>query len=253
MNYLEAYSNYKVPPNCWIILRLDGRAFHGVTEYCEKPYDIHLRDAMVSTAQELLREFDGLYAYVQSDEISVLLHRSWNLFDRRLEKIVSVFSGLASSKFSFHWLQQRDSLGLEGVDYPHFDARVCLAVLDEEVANYFKWRMDDAWRNCVQAWAYWTLRNNGYSKGKATSKLLSMTVKQENDMLFSEFGINVSELPEWQRKGNGLIWECYEKDGYNPKTEQTVVCQRRRIVEMLLMPYAYNFIYQIMKSCGKNK
>jgi tRNA(His) 5'-end guanylyltransferase len=45
---------------------------------------------MVETAKALLSELDGIYAYTESDEISVLFPPDCDLFDRSLEKIVVV-------------------------------------------------------------------------------------------------------------------------------------------------------------------
>jgi len=47
-------------------------------------------------------------------------------------------------------------------------------------------------------------------------------------LLFQQ-GINFNNLPNWQGRGSGLYWEKYEKPGFNPLTNQTVVTQRRRI------------------------
>jgi tRNA(His) 5'-end guanylyltransferase len=42
----------------------------------------------------------GDYAFMESDEISVLLPRDWDLFDQSLEKAISISAGIASSQFS---------------------------------------------------------------------------------------------------------------------------------------------------------
>ena len=33
----------------------------------------------------------------------------------------------------------------------------------------------------------------------------------------------------WQRRGGGLYWESYEKEGYNPRLNQKVTARRQRI------------------------
>jgi hypothetical protein len=33
----------------------------------------------------------------------------------------------------------------------------------------------------------------------------------------------------WQRRGTGLYWERYEREGYNPKLNRKVITTRRRI------------------------
>ena len=66
----------------------------------EKPFDDRFHALMVETAATLLQELQGLYAYTESDEISVLLPREYDLFDRELEKLVSVSAGIASATFT---------------------------------------------------------------------------------------------------------------------------------------------------------
>ncbi|MBV8811351.1 MAG: hypothetical protein JO033_21995, partial [Acidobacteriaceae bacterium] len=44
--------------------------------------------------------FRSLYAYTQSDEISVLFHPEITTFDRKVRKYNSVLAGEASAKFS---------------------------------------------------------------------------------------------------------------------------------------------------------
>jgi tRNA(His) 5'-end guanylyltransferase len=50
----------------------------------------------------------------------------------------------------------------------------------------------------------------------------------KNELLFQR-GINFNELPLWQRRGSGVVWEQYEKEGVNPVTGQTVRSTRRRL------------------------
>jgi tRNA(His) guanylyltransferase len=50
----------------------------------------------------------------------------------------------------------------------------------------------------------------------------------QNELLF-QHGINFNQLPLWQRRGIGLYWEKYIKEGFNPKTGEAVTATRRRI------------------------
>ncbi len=74
------------------------------------------------------------------------------------------------------------------------------------------------------------------------------SVAFKNELLF-QHGINFNELPTWQRRGVGLYWEEYEKQGYNPIQEKEVVTLRRRVKldEELPMKEAYEeFIYRLL-------
>ena len=88
MRAMECFHSLRLLPGAWPIVRVDGRSFFRFTEArFEKPFDARFREMMVTTATALLEEMDGLYAYTESDEISVLFPPEWDFFDRELEKI----------------------------------------------------------------------------------------------------------------------------------------------------------------------
>jgi tRNA(His) guanylyltransferase len=98
----------------------------------------------------------------------------------------------------------------------------------ELVVDYFRWRNEDAARNALNAWCYWTLRKTGQNEQQVTKQLLGLSVSQKNELLF-QYGINFNNLPGWQKRGVGLYWEEYNKPSLNPKTNENVVARRRRI------------------------
>jgi tRNA(His) 5'-end guanylyltransferase len=78
------------------------------------------------------------------------------------------------------------------------------------------------------------------------------SVAFKNELLF-QHGINFNELPTWQRRGVGLYWEEYEKQGYNPVQAREVVVTRRQVKvdEELPMKEAYEgFIYRILDTAS---
>lgn len=218
MRELEYFHNLRVLPGAWVVVRVDGRSFSRFTETrFEKPFDLQFHQMMVKTAQALLEEMQGVYAYTESDEISVLFPPDWHFFGRSLEKIVSISASIASATMTH-------GIGT----FVCFDSRVWLGVNAVQVTDYFSWRQADATRCALNGWCYWTMRKLGLSASQATAKLDHQSVAFKNEFLFQN-GINFNDLPAWQRRGTGLYWEDYTKEGYNPINKQTVTTQRRRI------------------------
>jgi len=95
-----------LPRRTYTIIRLDGKAFHTFTRGMERPYDERFMNAMDYTAMHLCLEIQGAQmAYVQSDEISILLTDfdkittdAW--FDGQVQKMVSVSASMATAKFN---------------------------------------------------------------------------------------------------------------------------------------------------------
>lgn len=153
MKMYESASRTQLPRRMPLILRIDGRAFHTYTRGLAKPFDSNLMAAMNATAVSVCSEVQGAQlGYVQSDEISVLVHNykrfsssAW--FDNSIQKMVSVAAGIASAAFTVQ------SSSVFGTVRPAvFDARV-FALPEAEVCNYFIWRQQDTIRNGVQMMA----------------------------------------------------------------------------------------------------
>lgn len=227
MRRAEWFHSLTVPAGMHTIIRVDGRAFSRLTEsaHFEKPFDLKFAQAMWRTAQYLLTEFNGLYAYVESDEISLLLPREWDMFDRELEKIVSLTAATASASLGADLSML---LRFSGTPFPTFDSRIWLGATDADVLDYFSWRRADAFRCGINSWAYWTLVKEGLSARAATAKLDGLDVSAKNELLF-ERGININDVPAWQRRGVGMRWETYTKLGYNPIAQKEESAVRRRV------------------------
>ena len=83
-------------------------------------------------------------------------------------------------------------------------------------------------RCALNGWCYWTLRKEGKGVKEATAALRGHGVSAKNEILFRH-GINFNDLPAWQRRGVGLYWEEYEKEGYDPREQKSVTARRRRV------------------------
>jgi tRNA(His) 5'-end guanylyltransferase len=228
MRVFETAADYCVLPGVFMVARLDGRSFTRLTkETCQfdAPFDERLRDMMVETADSLMNcGFRVRYAYTQSDEISLLFEQDERLFGRKLRKYNSILAGEASATFSL-------LLGKRAT----FDCRISQLPNTPLVVDYFRWRNEDAARNAMSAYCYWTLRKSGLDERAATQRHHGLPVAKKNELLFG-YGINFNEVPSWQKRGIGLYWEQYQKPARNPSTGEEVVAQRRRIKRDFELP-----------------
>jgi tRNA(His) 5'-end guanylyltransferase len=225
MREREVFGSLRLLPRTWCVIRLDGRAFTTFTAArFSKPFDEAFRDAMVEAAHALVEDFSSVYASTHSDEISAAFVPEWERFGRRLEKVVSVASGVVSAAFT-HVVGDR----------AHFDARVWQAATENEVAEYFRWRQEDCTHCALHAWCYWTLCQSGLDGAAARHELEGKDRAEQNELLLRH-GITFSELPAWQRNGVALYHETQEKTGYNPVTHANVTTLRRVVKHDLELP-----------------
>lgn len=210
-----------------VIIRVDGRAFHTFTRGFVRPFDSFLMDVMKDTATYLCKNISGCkLAYVQSDEISLLLTdydtigtQPW--FDNNLQKLVSIAASMATLEFNRrfermihelsdaytwhpvsmetlwgkrddkHWAAYRKALSSGAT----FDARA-FVIPKEEVCNYFIWRQQDATRNSIQM-----LGRANFSDKELHKK----NCANIQDMLVLEKGINWNDLPVACKRGTCVV------------------------------------------------
>ncbi len=208
-------------PELYLVARLDGNRFTRLTkEICkfEAPFDEKFRDMMIETVKALMTYgFRVVYGFTESDEISLLFHPEVSDFGRKVRKYNSLLAGAASAAFSLQ-------LGQQAV----FDCRMVPLPTLERVQDYFLWRQEDAHRNSLNSHCYWMLRKQGKSVSEATSMLEGQSVAYKNELLFQN-GINYDALPSWQKRGMGVYWDTYQKEGFNPITGKAETAERRAL------------------------
>lgn len=236
-----------MPPNIYIVARIDGRGFTRLTKETHsfnRPFDDKFRDLMIKTVKHLMNSgFKVIYGFTESDEISLLFDLKEDTFSRKLRKYHSILAGEASAKFSV-------LLGGVGA----FDCRISQLPREQDVVDYFRWRNEDAHRNALNAHCYWLLRDKGKTAVQATKEIEGKSTFFKNELLFKN-GINFNDLPNWQKRGVGLYWDSFEKEGWNPTKEEKVVAKRREIKVDLEIPMGdeYDqFILEILKKGDNN-
>ena len=182
------------------IVRIDGRNFKTILEKhsFSKPYDEEFARAMVNSAKKVIEELGAVFAYTFSDEVN--FYFSTPIFNLRIEKINSVIPSLMASNLTIH-LHSEFAIS--------FDSRI-IPIEKEMIAEYLKWRQDEAWRNHMNSYAFYTLLNETGDKKEVIKTLNGMKGKDIHDMLFKK-GINLAKTPAWQRRGILIYRENYVK------------------------------------------
>lgn len=215
-NYEDKYRIY-LPKKTYVIARIDGKAFHSYAKDCEKPFDAGLIEDMNTTALALCKQVSGAQlAYVQSDEISLLLtdfakENTSPWFDNNLQKLASVSASVATVEFNKHRLLRS---GVNPTEYrwANFDARFFAIDDPVEVKNYFVWREVDAMRNSVSMIA------RSYFSHK---ELENKNVAEMRQMLEAQ-GINWLDFNMGLRNGRVVVKRQTTSDVvfFNKKTQK---------------------------------
>ena len=224
----EQYENrtrYSIPRRTYTIIRLDGKAFHTYTRDCEKPFDKGLIKDFNDAALNVVSQIQGAqFAYVQSDEISILLTdfedigtQAW--FDGNIQKMASISASLMTAEFNKLRHDRQVKYSLENnIDFAesdrwklaHFDSRVFTIPDRIEVMNYFIWRNQDCARNSSNMVAQ-SLYSHKELQGKSQS--------QVHDMLM-EKGINWAEYDESLKNGRLIMKESFHIPDLNPSQKE---------------------------------
>ncbi|MEW6070961.1 MAG: tRNA(His) guanylyltransferase Thg1 family protein, partial [Candidatus Thermoplasmatota archaeon] len=225
----EIYSGIEVPEELALFVRLDGWNFHTLTRKLnlEKPYDRFFADSLVAVVKEFFKNFNCSLGYVFSDKLNILFLKipAW----RRIEKINSVFAGIASAKF-YKLMNERFPV----LPMFSFDCR-CIPLPNEKIIEYLIWRQAECFRNFNNSWAQAVLIRKGYSSSKATKELAGLKAQELRKIIFEN--VAKEKLEAWQERGILVYKESYIKKGYNPITKEYVEVKRYKVKENCHLPW----------------
>lgn len=232
-NY-EDRTRISLPRRSYTLIRIDGKAFHTYTRGMIRPFDDGLIDDMDVTAAYLCKNIMGAkFAFVQSDEISILLTdfedigtQSW--FDSNLQKMCSVSSSQATRAFNEARLKRN---GFDAMKWAEFDSRVFQIPQKAEVENYFIWRQQDTTRNSISSVAQ-SLYSSKDLHGKNTD--------DQQDLIFQK-GINWNDYAPKYKRGRMIVKETYEKAPEDDKG-QTAMRTRWVSIEVPIFTQDRNFL-----------
>jgi len=145
---LEAETRLVFPSQTHVVVRVDGKNFGAYTRNLDKPFDLGFVEAINATACAMVKEITGAsMAYVQSDEISVILS---DLASAKTQpylagvhsKVVSITAALATANFNVAFAHAGKMPAL-------FDSRAFPVSDREMVTAYLISRQTDARRNAL--------------------------------------------------------------------------------------------------------
>lgn len=218
---LEQDMRTVLPSRHIIGMRLDGKSFHSFTKQYERPFDMRFINSMNSVAKGLISDHltGTLFAYVQSDEITVFFTDKWNekteyFFGGKTEKILSTSASFATGAFL------KNDPNVKGI--PVFDARMFVLENMDQVQEYMDWRRLDARKNAVSMAAY----------SMFSDKALRNVSTAERGRLLQ--GTNLETLPEDFFNGRIIFREPFtDTVSYVDKRtneEKTIEVDRTRVV-----------------------
>lgn len=199
MKEYELVTRSFLPRRSYVIIRVDGVAFHTYTKGLDKPFDERMIGAMNHTAEQLCKTIPGAkLAFIQSDEISLIITdfdsidtEPW--YGNNILKMCSVSASRATRNFNEFMLGDRyNRMGDIDVRIDaEFDSRVYQIPQRIEVLNYLKWRQLDTMRNSISSVAY-----SLYSHKELEHK----NSNEKQEMIFQK-GINWNDYDPSLKRG----------------------------------------------------
>lgn len=214
MKQYEYVTRTYLPARMPVIIRIDGRSFHTFTKGFRKPFDCVLNMAMLRTTQSLLDNIEGcVFAYTQSDEISLLLKNDQTIdtqawFENNLSKILSISSSMATLYFNRYFNEEIDKFVTSFTPSEIlrktymkasekgalFDSRA-FVIPENEINNYFIWRQQDATRNSINMVAQANFSHK---------ELQGLSCDQMQEKLWQEKGINWNDTADNYKRGSAV-------------------------------------------------
>ncbi|KAL5334890.1 tRNA guanylyltransferase [Aspergillus crustosus] len=225
--YVKAFEQPDILlPNTWIVVRIDGRGFHKLSDrYAfKKPNDRRALDLMNAAAVEVLKDLPELaIAYGVSDEYSFVFHPNCELFERRSAKLVTTIVSTFTAHYIYLWGQYFQDTPLQSPYLPSFDGRAVMYPSTKNLRDYMSWRQVDCHINNLYNTTFWMMvLRGGMSNTDAEQELKGSVSSDKNEILFKRFGINYNNEEDIYKKGS-VIFRQYqlEEATASPIDEET--------------------------------
>lgn len=216
--YYRQLTDYRLLPNCYVIIFLDGRSFSSkIKKKFIRPFDDEFIGMMNKTAVHLVKNIQGCkFAYVQSDEISLVMTdfdtpTTDSFFGNRLCKLQSLIASMATAKFNNlmtiyelekksyeddspdHIYSVNDAICcVQDMQLYEFDCKAWNVPTFNDVIGWLLYRQNDCIRNSKQQFAQHYLRHKD---------LMNKNVDEQIRMVAEQFGERWDALDPEQKYG----------------------------------------------------
>ena len=208
---LQQKVNYFLDPDKYVIAHLDGRSFSKkIKNKFKKPFDDKFINAMNEAAIALCEGVQGaLFAYVQSDEISLLIYKASKdgqiFFNGRMCKLLSIIPSEASTKFTEEMTCNKleDEIDISALSTPKETLESCIKLVKNAPLYQFDckvWNVDNA--NDAMAW--FLFRNIDCIRN---SKQQTCQTYLPHKVLMSK---NTDEQVELLKTNKGIDWNKFD-------------------------------------------
>ncbi|KAJ5361781.1 hypothetical protein N7541_002625 [Penicillium brevicompactum] len=213
----EYVKNFEQPdvllPNTWIVVRIDGRGFHKLSDHYGfvKPNDRRALDLMNAAAVEVMKDLPDLcIAYGVSDEFSFVFHPNCQLFERRNGKLVTTVVSTFTAYYIYKWSEYFPNTPLKPPLLPSFDGRAVIYPNAQILRDYMSWRQVDCHINNLYNTTFWHMvLKGGQGNTEAELELKGTVAADKNEILFKRFGVNYNNELEIYKKGT-VLYRQYE-------------------------------------------
>ncbi|KAI2825957.1 hypothetical protein CBS133816_7921 [Aspergillus niger] len=212
-------------PNTWIVVRIDGRGFHKLSDHYGfiKPNDRRALDLMNAAAVGVMKDLPDLcIAYGISDEYSFAFHPNCQLFERRSAKLVTTIVSTFTAHYIYLWGTYFPHTPLQPAALPSFDGRAVMYPNSRIFRDYMSWRQVDCHINNLYNTTFWTMvLQGGMDRREAELELKGTLSSDKNEILFKRFGINYNNEEEIYKKGS-VIYRQYQLEDVKAKPDSSV-------------------------------
>lgn len=193
----ESCHDYKIIAKLPIIIRIDGKNFHRVTQNLQKPFSKEMWQLMAHTMLATATEIQGcIIGYQAWDEFTLVLRNdltpdSEPWFDNRIQKLISSSASLATYSFKEAFDSYYPELNLVGPVL--FDAKVFAVPNITEAVNCLIWRQQDCISNSINLVSEYELSKK-LGRKDALETLKGKSEAEKKSILLEDCGVDFEEM-----------------------------------------------------------